>query len=578
MNVDEQIKVVASKIYEMGRSKIMINCRFLANAINRNRIIEYPLTIATDGECIYMNPVHFIKQYKKHQNLTTRAVLHLAIHCVFMHMFVGEAVDKRLWDVACDVIVENAINELKLSCVDVGLTEKQNVVVAKLKNDLKEFTAEYVYKYFLYKDFDEKYISQLENLFCIDEHSVWYDFEGEKYKNPEDYDDGAYVVGETVIEESEDENSSQDQQDGDQNQQGDGQDGDQNQQGDGQDGDQNQQGEQGDGQQQGEGDGQDGDNGNSGKGNQNGKSGQNDNGENGDEDGQDGKGDNKGKGQKSSQNSNNVNGGNSGQGSGVSKHKTVQLEMLIRQKQGLQAEWKRVALQVKVDMETFSRAQGSEAGAFMQSLQAVTREQYSYEEFLKKFAVTTEEMKLNDDEFDYIFYTYGLKLYQNVPLIEPLEYRDEKRIKEFAIIIDTSGSVKGELVQRFLQKTYNILKEEDSFATKVCIHIIQCDTAIQHDTKIEKLEELEEYFKKMKLYGFGGTDFRPAFEYVDDLITKKEFTNLKGVLYFTDGYGTFPQKPPKYKTAFVFIEGNDNNYKEVPSWAIQLKLDKLDLV
>ena len=32
-------------------------------------------------------------------------------------------------------------------------------------------------------------------------------------------------------------------------------------------------------------------------------------------------------------------------------------------------------------------------------------------------------MKINDDEFDYIFYTYGLKLYEKMPLIEPLEDR-----------------------------------------------------------------------------------------------------------------------------------------------------------
>ena len=36
-----------------------------------------------------------------------------------------------------------------------------------------------------------------------------------------------------------------------------------------------------------------------------------------------------------------------------------------------------------------------------------------------------------------------------------------KRIKEFVIAIDTSGSVIGEEVQMFLQKTYNILMQED---------------------------------------------------------------------------------------------------------------------
>ena len=71
----------------------------------------------------------------------------------------------------------------------------------------------------------------------------------------------------------------------------------------------------------------------------------------------------------------------------------------------------------------------------------------------------------------------------------------------------------------------------------------------------------------------GGTDFRPVFEYVDELREKKEFQNLKGLIYFTDGYGTFPAKKPPYETAFVFIDDGMNNY-DVPPWAIKLILQK----
>ncbi len=41
-----------------------------------------------------------------------------------------------------------------------------------------------------------------------------------------------------------------------------------------------------------------------------------------------------------------------------------------------------------------------------------------------------------------MFYTYGLSpLYGDMPLIEPLEYRDEKRIRDFCDATDTSSSV-----------------------------------------------------------------------------------------------------------------------------------------
>lgn len=55
------------------------------------------------------------------------------------------------------------------------------------------------------------------------------------------------------------------------------------------------------------------------------------------------------------------------------------------------------------------------------------------------------------DEFDYIFYTYGLQMYKNMPLIEPLEYKDVKQVREIVVAIDTSGSTSGDLVQSFLK-------------------------------------------------------------------------------------------------------------------------------
>ena len=235
--------------------------------------------------------------------------------------------------------------------------------------------------------------------------------------------------------------------------------------------------------------------------------------------------------------------------------------------------WKGISENIQPDLETFGKHRGNNAGTLMQNLTAVNRERYDYTEFLKKFAVMGEAMKINDDEFDYIFYTYGMKLYDRMPLIEPLEYKEVKRIREFAIVIDTSGSVSGELVQTFVQKTYNILKHEESFFSKINLHIIQCDAAIQEDVKITSQEEFDEYLANMKLHGFGGTDFRPAFSYVNSLVEIGEFKDLKGLIYFTDGYGDFPARQPDYNTAFVFIDDEYNN-PNVPVWAIKLVLQK----
>lgn len=265
-------------------------------------------------------------------------------------------------------------------------------------------------------------------------------------------------------------------------------------------------------------------------------------------------------------NNSNDNGDNDSNDDGNSAENSRQI------RQRLSDEWKEISERIQTDMETASRIQGDRAGGMQQQLRELNRERYDYRSFLKKFAVMGEAMKINDDEFDYIFYTYGLKLFGNMPLIEPLEYKEVKRIRDFVIAIDTSGSTSGELVQKFLQKTFNILKSEESFFAKMNLYVIQCDADIQEVAKITTQEEFDEYIKGFTVKGLGGTDFRPVFEYVDRLVEGKAFTNLKGLIYFTDGCGTFPAKKPDYQTAFVFVQSDWNN-PDIPPWAIKLVLE-----
>lgn len=237
--------------------------------------------------------------------------------------------------------------------------------------------------------------------------------------------------------------------------------------------------------------------------------------------------------------------------------------------------WQEIAEELSMDLKTFSRTQGSQAGDFIFNLSNLERDKENYDSFLKQFAVMSEVMKSNPDEFDIIYYTYGMDLYHNVALVEPLEYRDEKRIKEFVIAIDTSGSVYGRLVESFLKKTYSILKSEDSFHKRINIHIIQCDSKIQRVDVIKNQFEIEEYIRNLSLRGFGGTDFRPVFNYIDERIKEGEFRNLQGIIYFTDGMGTFPVYRPGYKAAFIFME--DINIPKVPPWAIKHVLKEKEL-
>ena len=227
-------------------------------------------------------------------------------------------------------------------------------------------------------------------------------------------------------------------------------------------------------------------------------------------------------------------------------------------------------------METFSKESASQSGDFVEQMRVENRERFDYRQFLRKFSVLKEEVAVDPDTFDYVFYSYGLSLYGNMPLIEPQEWKEVQKIEEFVIVIDTSMSCSGELVKKFLEETYGVLSENDSYFRKVNIHIIQCDDQVQTDVRVTNREELKEYMDDLELRGEGGTDFRPAFDYVEQLIREKAFTRLKGLIYFTDGQGIYPRKMPPYETAFVFLK-EDYEDADVPPWAMKLILEPQDI-
>ena len=238
--------------------------------------------------------------------------------------------------------------------------------------------------------------------------------------------------------------------------------------------------------------------------------------------------------------------------------------------------WQDISEQMETDMETFSKEASQESGHLIDQVKVENRVRFDYRQFLRKFSVLKEEMAVDEDTFDYVFYSYGLSFYGNMPLIEPQEWKEVQKVEEFAIVIDTSMSCSGELVKKFLEETYGVLSENNSFFRKVNIHIIQCDDQVQTDQKIESEEDLKDYMGHLELKGEGGTDFRPAFAYVESLIKQHAFERLKGLLYFTDGRGTYPSKMPPYETAFVFMK-EDYEDVDVPPWAMKLVLEEEDL-
>jgi len=236
--------------------------------------------------------------------------------------------------------------------------------------------------------------------------------------------------------------------------------------------------------------------------------------------------------------------------------------------------WEEVSRRMQTELETMNKDKNS---ALVQNLRRLNRSRVSYTDFLRRFGCHGEAMQISDEEFDNNYYTYGLGLYGNMPLIEPLEYSDQKRIREFVIAIDTSGSVRGDVVQSFVQHTHDILMQQETFFTRINLRIIQCDDRVREDAIIRSREEFEKYLSTMEILGLGQTDFRPVFEHVNALIRAGELRNLQGLIYFTDGEGTFPQSKPAYDTAFI-LHINDYEEPELPKWAMRLTLSEDDIL
>lgn len=492
---------LAKEILNFSRHTLFIHLRFMEAAFVKivpDHDID-TLTMATDGTYLYYNSAHICRQFRRAKEIPVRDYLHVILHCVFRHIFVSKKIDAKVWDLACDIAVENLINKLNLKCVSCERQIRQAWLLKELEEKLPKLSAEWIYKYFMEENLSDEDMEQLRKNFMADEHFIWYhpnilDQEhGDKEKEEED-------AGE---QEDEDTGNKIDPEEADADTslpEGE----------EGEDADRT------------------------------------------DEllatiESEDG-------------------GGQGGEGEGDSDRNEKKPAL---KPETLKQEWRDIAERIQMDLETFSNSYGEGAGEMQQQLRQINKETYDYADFLKHFAVLGENIEINDDEFDYIFYTYGMKLYDRMPLVEPLEYKEVKKIREFVIAIDTSESVSGEIVQKFVTKTWNILKQTENFFRKINIHIIQCGARVEEDVRISSQEEFDEYIRHMVLKGFGGTDFRPVFTKIEELKRQHEFVNLKGMIYFTDGYGAFPNQAPSFDAAFVFLD-QGYDLPQVPPWVIRM--------
>lgn len=375
--------------------------------------------IATDKETLRFSPAFLTKAYGTSPAAVRRGYLHILLHCLYLHIFRGETYQKRQWDLACDMAVEQIIEREAVP----GLAVEKSPVRERCFRLMGErsLSAEELYYLLNQKRFPFS-TEELEAAFAFDDHSLW-----DRKKDPVE---------------------------------------------------------------------------------------------------------------------------------------------LVRIKE----KWERAIAHAGKGKQELKRRRGKISGSGQEIIQPAHKSKYDYKRFLRRFAIPREEVELDTESFDYIFYHYGIEHYGNMPLIEPLEYKEVNRLEELVIAIDTSGSCSRETVQRFLGETYGILSEKENFFRRMKVYIVQCDCQVQDVAVIHSEEEWKQYSKEIEIHGRGGTDFRPVFRYVQELKEKKGMQNLKALIYFTDGDGMYPQSRPEYETAFAFVKETPK-MDLVPPWALRLLAD-----
>lgn len=511
--VRQRLRELGERILKNSSNELYLSMRFLDVPLSE---LDYELRmstfyVGTDGTHIYYNPRFVAEKYAYDSIYVNRSYLHMLLHGIFRHMYLREEREEERWNLACDIAVEYIIDGLDNRATKRLVSSRREELYERLAKELKVFTAEGIYHLMQKNWFTEREIVQYSAEFLVCDHQFW-EF---KTKKKNGKAQNSQQEKPSQKENPEERSNTEEKEDSEKKE-------------------------------------------NPEKQEENSKQGDSKQEENSD--------------QKDKQQDN----------SRSEEKKSPELQDLEEQNTSSEVDaqrkqqenrWKEISEKLKTNLETYQANNPKATESLLQGIGASSREIYDYKTFLRKFAVWKEQLQVDEDSFDYGFYAYGMEHYGNIPFLEPLEYKDEKRVEELVIAIDTSGSCASSLVYRFLKETVTILRETETFHDKFRIHLIQCDEEIKEHQVLTNLEELSQAMEHFQVKGYGNTDFRPVFEYIYELKQMGELKKLKGLLYFTDGYGTFPSKKPDFDTAFVFVR---NQYQEdlVPPWAMKVVLEE----
>ena len=93
-----------------------------------------------DGDTVWYCPDDLLRLYAQSPNVLRRGYLHVLLHCLYLHLYAGHT--DSLWNLACDIAVENLIENQEMSRLSDG---KNREYLDKL--DESTLSAEQIYEY-----------------------------------------------------------------------------------------------------------------------------------------------------------------------------------------------------------------------------------------------------------------------------------------------------------------------------------------------------------------------------------------------------------------------------------------------
>ena len=226
---------------------------------------------------------------------------------------------------------------------------------------------------------------------------------------------------------------------------------------------------------------------------------------------------------------------------------------------------------------------GLTAGTDAVDITAAEENRSDYRALLRSYMLLKERRIEDPEMIDTDWYTLGINLYGNIPIIEYPESSEAPVADDIVIAIDTSGSCGGETTSRFLRETCNMIRDLGIGRERVNIRILECDAEIENEIVIHSEEDLSD-FEERQMHGFGGTSFVPVFQHIDKLLEDRKMNKVRCLLYLSDTYGDFPEQEPGYDTIFVvpeeeyrFGDAPSGRPEHIPEWVRIVVLTEDDL-